>query len=154
MGYQKVEKFNVIGISIRTTNENGQSEKDIPALWSKFMSEGITGQIPNKIDNSVYCIYTEYENDHTKPYSVILGCKVENLAIIPSGMIGKSIEEATYNKYIAKGNILQGMVFSEWVRIWDLGLDRAFTVDFEVYGEKAQDLENAEVDIYVSTRQR
>ena len=90
MSIQKIKSFSVIGISIRTTNENGQSSKDIPALWGKFMHEGILEKIPNKIDNTVYCIYTDYEKDHTKPYTTILGCKVENLSNIPYAMIGKT----------------------------------------------------------------
>jgi predicted transcriptional regulator YdeE len=152
MSNQKIEKFNVIGISVRTTNENGQAGQDIPALWNKFMTEGIADQIPNKIDNSLFCIYTEYEKDHTKPYTTILGCKVENLDTIPNGMVGKNFEETTYKKHIAKGNILQGIVFEEWTKIWNSDLARTFTADFEVYSEKAQNLENVEVDIFVAVR--
>ena len=152
MNNQKIQKFNVIGIAVRTTNEKGQAGQDIPALWNKFMSEGIIEQIPNKIDNSIYCIYTEYEKDHTKPYTTILGCKVESLETIPSGMVGKTFEEATYTKYIAKGNILQGIVFGEWTKIWNSDLDRTFTADFEVYGERAQNPENAEVDIFIAVQ--
>lgn len=152
MSNKKVQKFSVIGISVRTTNENEQAGQDIPALWNKFMSEGIAEKIPNKIDNSIYCIYTEYEKDHTKPYTTILGCKVKNLDTIPNGMIGKVFEEATYTKHIAKGNILQGMVFGEWTKIWNSNLDRTFTADFEVYGAKAQNPENAEVDIFVAVK--
>ena len=152
MGNQKIEKFSVIGISVRTTNENGQAGQDIPALWDKFMTEGIAEKIPNKTDSSIYCIYTEYEKDHTKPYTTILGCKVENLDIIPNGMVGKTFDEATYTKHIAKGNILQGMVFGEWTKIWNSDLDRTFTADFEVYGEKAQNPEKAEVDIFVAVK--
>lgn len=152
MSNKKVQKFSVIGISVRTTNENEQAGQDIPALWNKFMSEGIAEKIPNKIDNSIYCIYTEYEKDHTKPYTTILGCKVKNLDTIPNGMIGKVFEEATYTKHIAKGNILQGMVFGEWTKIWNSNLDRTFTSDFEVYGAKAQNPENAEVDIFVAVK--
>lgn len=152
MSNQKIQKFNVIGISVRTTNENGQSGQDIPALWNKFMTEGIAEQIPNKIDNSIYCIYTEYENDHTKPYTTILGCKVENLDTIPNSMVGKTFEESTYTKYIAKGNILQGVVFNEWIKIWNSDLDRTFAADFEVYDEKAQNLEKAEVDIFIAVK--
>ncbi len=150
MSNQTIQKFSVIGISVRTSNENGQAGQDIPALWNKFMTEGIAEQIPNKIDNSIYCIYTEYEKDHTKPYTTILGCKVENLDAIPNGMVGKIFEETTYSKHIAKGNILQGMVFNEWTKIWNSDLSRTFTADFEVYGEKAQNPENAEVDIFIA----
>lgn len=152
MSNQTLKKFSVIGISVRTTNENNQAGQDIPALWNKFIAEGIAEQIPNKIDNSVFCIYTEYEKDHTKPYTTILGCKVENLDKIPNGMVGKTIEDTTYAKHIAKGNILKGMVFNEWKKIWNSDLDRTFTADFEVYGEKAQNLENAEVDIFVAVK--
>ena len=147
-----IQKFSVIGISVRTTNENGQAGQDIPALWDNFMNNGIIDKIPNKIDNSIYCIYTEYEKDHTKPYTTILGCKVSNLENIPNEMIGKTFQEATYAKHIAKGNILQGMVFNEWTKIWNSDLQRSFTVDFEVYGEKAQNPENAEVDIFIAIK--
>ena len=35
----QLESFKVIGISVRTTNENGQAAKDIPFLWNKFFEE-------------------------------------------------------------------------------------------------------------------
>jgi predicted transcriptional regulator YdeE len=152
MNNQKVKQFSVIGISVRTTNENEQAAKDIPALWNKFMAEAIATKIPNKIDDAFYCIYTEYEKDHTKPYTTILGCKVENLDTIPNGMIGKIVNEATYTKHIAKGNIMQGIVFNEWVKIWNTNLPRTFTADFEIYGAKAQNPENAEVDIFIAVK--
>lgn len=147
-----IKKFSVIGISVRTTNENGQATQDIPALWNNFMTNGIADKIPNKIDNSIYCIYTEYEKDHTKPYTTILGCKVSDLQTIPDGMVGKTFDEANYTKIVAKGNILQGMVFNEWTKIWNSNLDRTFTADFEVYGEKAQNPENAEVNIFIAIK--
>lgn len=150
METQQIKSFSVIGIAVRTTNEKGQSGIDIQALWNKFMSEGIIQKIPNKIDNTIYCIYTDYEKDHTKPYTTILGCKVTNLDNIPGGMAGKTIFEGDYIKFTAKGNILQGIVFNEWVKIWTTDLPRIYSSDFEVYGEKAQNPEDAEVDIFVA----
>ena len=152
MSIETIPPFNVIGIYVRTTNENGQSSQDIPALWNRFIAEGIATQIPNKIDDSLYCIYTDYEKDHTKPYTTILGCKVTSLDEIPDGMVGKFFEETVYKKHVAKGNILQGLVYHEWIKIWNSDLDRRFTADFEVYGKKAQNPENAEVDIFVAVR--
>ncbi|MET4142349.1 GyrI-like domain-containing protein [Pedobacter sp. UYP1] len=146
----KIDSFHVIGISVRTTNENGQAAKDIPVLWEKFMSEGILERIPNKTDNSLYCIYTAYEKDHTKPYTTILGCKVENLDDIPDQMIGKTIESASYQKFVAKGNLIQGAVYNEWNKIWNSELERTFTADFEIYDERSLNPENAEVDIFVA----
>ena len=148
----KIDSFHVIGISVRTTNENGQAAKDIPVLWEKFMSEGILGQIPNKIDNSLYCIYTDYEKDHTKPYTTILGCKVENLNDIPNQMVSRTIDVATYQKFVAKGKLMEGAVYNEWTKIWNSELERTFTADFEVYNERSLNPENAEVDIFVAVK--
>jgi len=150
MENKKINSFFVVGISIRTTNENNQSSNDIPLLWNKFMSEGLIQQIPNKIDNTIYCIYTDYESDFTKPYTTIIGCKVSNDENIPVGMIGTQINEGKYSINIAKGNIMQGMVYNEWIKIWNSKISRAYTTDFEVYGEKAQNPEDAEVEIFIA----
>lgn len=152
MNTQKIKSFSIIGISVKTTNENEQAMKDIPALWNKFISENIMEKIPNKLDNTIYCVYTEYEKDYTKPYTTLLGCKVENLNNIPTGMIGKKFEDGNYIKQIAKGNLMQGAISNAWQKIWNLDIPRAYTADFEVYGEKAQNPENAEVDIFVAVK--
>ena len=65
-------------------------------------------------------------------------------------MVAKTLENQNYRKFVAKGNILQGIVFGEWTKIWNTEIDRKYTADFEVYGEKTQNPENAEIDIYVS----
>jgi predicted transcriptional regulator YdeE len=152
MSTEIITAFNVIGISVRTTNENMQAAKDIPALWNKFINESILDKIPNKITNDVYCIYTDYEKDYTKPYTTILGCKVDSINSIPDGMVTKTFEEAKYIKHIAKGNILQGLVYNEWLKIWDASIERTYIADFEVYGAKAQNPEHAEVDIFVAVK--
>ncbi len=149
----KIEPFNVIGISIRTTNKNGQASKEIAELWDKFMSEDILTKIPNKVDNEIYSLYTDYESDHTKPYSAILGCKAENLDTIPTGMVGKSFYGGNYVKTTAKGDLMQGLIVNEWSRIFEMELDRTYVADFENFGEKAQNPADAEVDFYVGIKQ-
>ncbi|MDN3692637.1 GyrI-like domain-containing protein [Chryseobacterium tructae] len=152
MNNVKVEPFKVIGIAVRTTNESEQAAKDIPVLWEKFIKENILDNIPNKIDNTVYSIYTDYEKDHTKPYTTLLGCKVENLDHIPDGMIGKSFNGGDYVKFTTKGNLAEGLVINEWFKIWNMDLGRTFTADFEMYGEKAQNPSDAEVDILIAVK--
>jgi len=152
MKIQQIEQFRIIGLAIRTTNENGQSAQDIPALWKRFMEEDIISSIPSRVNDSLYCLYTDYEKDHTRPYTTILGCKVHNLDVIPAGLVGRVFEADSYVLYTASGHIHQGIVINEWVKIWNSDLPRAYHVDFEVYGEKAQDMENAMVDIFVSVR--
>lgn len=147
-----IKEFTVIGISVRTTNENGQSAKDIGELWNKFITEGVLEKIPNRIDDTIYSIYTEYESDYTKPYTTILGCKVKNIEVIPRGMVAKNFKGGNYIKFVSKGDLTKGAVYETWSKIWSSDLDRTYTADFEVYGEKAQNPSNAEVDIYVSVK--
>lgn len=146
----QLEGFNIIGLSFRTTNENGQAFQDIPALWGKFMSEGVAASIPNKISNDIYCLYTDYELDHTKPYTVMIGCKTSSLDEVPEGLTAKAFQPGTYTKRTAKGDLMKGIVVEEWQKIWVADLPRKFTVDFEIYGEKTQDPANAEVDIFIA----
>lgn len=145
-----IQPLHIIGISCRTTNENGQSADDIPALWQRFMAEQIADMIPDKISPDIYCLYTDYERDHTRPYTTIIGCRVNNLDAIPKGLTGLTIEGGDYNLETVKGNISEGLVFNAWVKIWNSGMARAFRTDFEVYGQKAIDLENAVVEIFIS----
>jgi predicted transcriptional regulator YdeE len=150
MNTTSVEPFFVIGLAIRTTNENEQAAKDIPKLWQKFQSENLLAKIPNKTDNTIYCLYTDYEEDYTKPYTTILGCRVNDLTTIPEGLMGKSIAGGLYTTFTVRGKLSDGIVIREWTKIWNSNLQRAYTCDFEVYGEKAQNPDNAEIDIFIA----
>ena len=143
----KLDSFKIVGISVRTTNENGQAIKDIPFLWNKFFEENISDKIPNKLNDELYCVYTHYEKDHTKPYTTILGYKVNSNEPTPEGLVARSIDSASYKIFTAKGKLSEGFVFKEWQTIWNSDIPRSFTSDFEIYSSKSQDPENAEVDI-------
>lgn len=144
------ETFHIIGIDIRTTNQEGKAGQDIPALWNRFLSQSLMEKIPSKIGSEIFCIYTEYEGDHDLPYTTLLGCKVVSLDNVPEGMRGMTFTSQKLEKYTVRGNLQQGTVWNKWLEIWEEGLDRTYSFDFEVYGEKAQNPEDAEVDIYIS----
>ncbi|MEM9834695.1 MAG: GyrI-like domain-containing protein [Bacteroidota bacterium] len=147
-----IEPFQMIGIAVRTTNQDGQATREIAELWGKFLSEGILLKIPNKIDDTVYSLYTDYEGDHTQPYTTVLGCKVTSLDTIPEGMVGKSFDGGKYVETSAKGDLTQGLIVNHWSKIWEMGLDRRYTADFEVFGSKAQNPQDAEVDFLVAVK--
>ncbi len=145
-----IESFKIIGISVRTTNENGKSSQDIGTLWERFYKENVASKILGKISEDIYSVYTDYESDYKGSYTTIIGCKVNSLNNIPEGMTGKEIEDNNYKVYTAKGKMPDAVV-NQWMEIWsDSELKRAYTSDFEVYGEKSQDPANAEVDIYIA----
>ncbi len=150
MQKETIAPFQIIGISVRTSNQDNQAATDIPALWNQFISDNIMGKIPNKVDSEVYSIYTNYEGDHTQPYDTILGCKVSSLDDIPKGMIGQAFEGGKVAKFTSKGNLEDNIIYKKWLDIWEMDLDRTFTADFEVYGQKSLDRANAEVAIFIA----
>jgi hypothetical protein len=47
---------------------------------------------------------------------------------------------------------MKGLIVSKWMEIWEMDLDRAFTTDFEAFGEKAQNPAEAEVVFFVGIK--
>lgn len=148
-----MKAIKIIGIEVRTTNENGQALEDLGKLWGRFFSEKIAEQIPNKISNDVYAVYTDYESNYKGKYTTIIGMEVDSLESIPDGMVGRAFSEQKSEKFIAKGE-LHKAIGETWMQIWekDEVLNRSYLHDYEVYGEKAQDPSNAEIEIFIGVK--
>lgn len=149
MTTKKIEDFHVIGISVRTKNENQETTRDIAKLWNDFMSRKIMNKIPNKIEDTLYAIYTDYESDHSGEYTIVVGCKVSSLEVIPLGMVGTTVKTGDYAKFMAKGDVTKAAIPDAWEKIWKTDLNRVYASDFEVYDDRAMDPTNAEVDIFI-----
>lgn len=147
-----VPSFQLIGIAVRTTNANNKAATDITMLWEKFRQEDILNKISNRIDNTIYSVYTNYEGDHTQPYTTIIGCKVGILDMIPNGMVGLCFEGGNYVRITARGNLAEGLIVKEWSKIWNMKLERTFSTDFEEFGEKALNPSDAEVNFYIAVK--
>ena len=148
----KTMGLKIIGIAVRTTNKDGQSARDIGELWGQFYSQNLLETIPNKLSNDIYSIYTDYKSDFTDEYTTIIGLQVSSLDTIPSGLIGRQFPTETFEVFTAKGEMPQA-VMNTWLDIWqrDNELQRKYTYDFEFYGEKSQNGENSEVQIFIAT---
>ncbi len=150
MKYEVVTLTNkvVVGKSIRTMNKNGQSMKDIGAMWEKFISECIYEDIKNKVDGKGIGLYTEYEGDVTKPYTFMCCCEVTE-ADNRDGLDTKIINKGKYAKFTVKGNMVKA-VGEAWCKIWDMDLDRKYDSDFELYHNDSEDMNNQTIDIFIS----
>ncbi len=148
--------FLLIGSPQWTSNKNMQ---EIGAHWQRFYSENIKKKIPNKVDDEILGLYTEYEGDHTsqepglmtKPYTLIIGCRVSSIANLPDGLVFKTVPASKYTVFTAKGKFPECLMHT-WQEIWNSNIERAFNTDFEVYGERSYDVNNAEVEIYISVK--
>lgn len=147
-----IESRNIVGIAIRTSNQDQQAATDIPKLWEQFSNEDIINKIPNKVNNDMYCIYTEYEGDFTQPYTTLIGCETTDLTHVPEGMKGITIEGGAYMKLTACGKLSDGVVVQEWSKVWQSDLPRTYKADFELYKAEAFDPDNAEIDIFVGVK--
>jgi predicted transcriptional regulator YdeE len=142
------QKF-LIGIQIRTIQT--EIQHSFPQMWNRFISEGIAEKIPNRINGNVLAVYSEYEGDHTRPFSYFLGCEVSTLDSVPPGMIGKIIPESNYAILSPKGAYPLSLV-KTWTSVWNSNLNRSFTADFEVYGPEFHSQNNPSLKVYVGIK--
>ena len=148
MDYEIVnkEEIKLVGIGVRTTNEENKALGDIGALWNRFYTEGIASKITNKSEDSIISLYTDYESDFTKPYTCIVGCPVTDEVNIPEGLVVKLIPKAKYAVFTAKSNAPED-VFAVWQYVWGSDLERTYTGDFEEYSTDSQ-----ETKIYIAIK--
>jgi predicted transcriptional regulator YdeE len=143
----------VIGIEIRTSNqlETHLSTAKIPKAWQEFFDCKMLANIPNKsYENTVLGVYTNYESDQNGRYSLVIGCEVTSLDLIPDGMTGICVAPVKYLEFNVEGN-MPDVVIETWQYIWNYfskstEYQRTFTTDFEVY-----DLNHPKkVDIFIA----
>lgn len=136
--------FDVIGITTRTSNEDEFSgNSKIGPLWGAFMG-GAGKSIPGALEETIFSLYTHYESDHQGAYDVILGRSVQVGTQAPAGMIAKHIPAATYLVFPAESRAPEAIV-AAWQGVYcyfdEPGAPkRAFTIDFERYGDKGVEL--------------
>ncbi len=130
-GLEKLEAFSVVGLSIITDNKKAAEE--INALWEEFFKQNIGQIIDNRVDDVIYAVYSDYEGDHTKPYRLTIGYKIEGKPQ-NSDLHHVKVKSANYAMMSAAGEQPKALI-ETWETIWQSDLDRKFETDFEVYGK-------------------
>jgi predicted transcriptional regulator YdeE len=150
--------FTVIGISARTSNAREMTaEGVIGKSWRRLMQEGLLNKIPNKADNKIVAVYTDYVGDHNGEYTYILGAAVKSDAEVPAGMVAKKIPPGKYAVFTSEKGPAQKVVPELWMKINSLpktavGGDRVYGADFEIYDERASDPQNLEMDVHLGIK--
>jgi predicted transcriptional regulator YdeE len=149
---EKQESFYVIGISVHTTADaEAKGDGQIPALWQRFLGESTTG-IPDKADEDVYAIYSDYGADQS--FSYTLGAHVTSIDHVPAGMVALTVPAGRYAVVTSATGPLQEVVPALWQKIWtmtpaELGGKRSLKYDYDIFNMQGIDPQNAQVDAYV-----
>ncbi|MFV3407012.1 GyrI-like domain-containing protein [Bdellovibrio bacteriovorus] len=149
----------IVGISVRTSNgDEMKGSGRIGSQWQRFFSEGVMQRIPNQIAGGpIYAIYTDYESDVNGEYSFILGKEVSSFDNLPDDLIAKVLPASRYAAFTSQQGPMPNVVIDLWQHIWgltpsDLGAERAYKADFEVYDQRSADPQNCQVDVFLSVR--
>ena len=154
------ESFQVVGITASTNNKK-ESGPDaiIGKLWQHFISEGVLNRIPDKVDQSILAVYTDYATDANGQYTLVLGAKVRPIPnpSLPPGMVVKTVPAGRYALFTTQRGPVAKVVVATWKQIWSYyqspsNGQRAYGADFELYDQRAADPNNAQVDIYIGVK--
>lgn len=142
----KKSKQYIVGLAVRTDNEKAM--RDIPEICDTFQ-HGWQEKIKNCVSDDIVCAYLEYDEDHTKPYTYIIGCIVTSCDSVPTGMVCKELAGGLYARIEVFGQYPESLM-AAWEDIWDLDIDRAYTADFEVYDQHFTEENDYYFTIYLS----
>jgi len=155
-----MESFEVMGIEVRTNNaKEAGADGVIGKQWNRFMQEELTNRIPNRMDENVVAVYTDYASDANGDYSFVLGAKFRSApeTLVPKGMVVKTIPGGRYAVFTSERGPVAKVVVETWKQIWSYyqlpaNGHRAYRADFEVYDQRAADPSNAQVEIYIGIK--
>jgi hypothetical protein len=93
-----MNNFKIIGISTETTNENGQSIRDVEEILGRniYRTKYRTKRAMK------FILYTDYESDYIGKHTLIIGFPVTTLNSILAGFVGQEISVGKNEKYIQK----------------------------------------------------
>jgi CubicO group peptidase (beta-lactamase class C family)/predicted transcriptional regulator YdeE len=150
--------FTVVGIAARTSNAKEMtSEGLIGKQWARIFQESVIEKIPNRTDDNIVAVYTDYAGDHNGEYTYLLGARVSSDGNVPAGMVAKKIPGGKFAVFTSEKGPAVKVVPATWIKIDSLpktvvGGDRLYRADYEIYDERARDPENLQVDVYVGIK--
>ncbi|MBA3751534.1 effector binding domain-containing protein [Candidatus Dependentiae bacterium] len=153
-------EITVVGIKARTNNslEANPSTALIGQTLQRYFQDNISQKIQDRVHpGTLFGIYTEYETDLTGDYTYFVGEEVSSTDSIPVGLEVLHIPLQRYMKYTTNPGAMPTVVIDAWHKIWqmttqELGGERCYHSDFEVYDTRSLDPQNTVLDIYIGIK--
>lgn len=141
MGQIECNGFVVQGVSQEVRNDDPQG---IGALWAQFHGMELRSKLPHVLSEDVVCVYHSYLGSHLDPFTMTIGFRVAEEAEDVAGLSKVTIPSQSFELFDVNGPQPETLV-QQWQLIWDSGLNRTFTADYDVYDHSMPD----KVTIYV-----
>ena len=150
-------EIKLVGMTVRTNNkaEFDSETAKIGSCVQHYFQQQIADKIPHrKNPSTTFSVFTEYESDYTGEYTYFIGEEVNSIDHLPEGLESHSVPPQTYIKFTTGSGPMPNVVINAWQEIWkmsseDLGGQRRYHTDFEVYDQRAADHQNIVLDVYV-----
>ncbi|WP_371220380.1 GyrI-like domain-containing protein [Orientia tsutsugamushi] len=155
-------ELKLVGITTRTNNaqifERDPSTNKIAATVQKYFHNGLAEKIKDRKNHgTTFCVYTNYESDVNCDYTYFIGEEVASFEEIDKEFETLTIPAQHYAKLTNQSGPMPTVCIDMWQNIWkmnasDLGGERAYIADFEVYDERSIDHTNVTLDIYIGIK--
>ncbi|NLK59978.1 MAG: AraC family transcriptional regulator [Treponema sp.] len=144
MKYRIIEKdtIELAGVSLRTTNTDGENMKVIPEFWQENSSNGTATAIGKNCGSmGMFGVCYDYNpKDNSFAYAIAVEKGDHALTDFPGGSVTITIDPATYAVFESRGPMpgaIQAVwkqIYSEWFPASEY--EHAGTPDFELYPEQ------------------
>jgi AraC family transcriptional regulator len=149
--------FHIIGYELKTRNEDGQNNRDIPEFWQQYIRNDLGANIPSPIHKHVELgLCTDFQPESGE-FTYVIGMEVDAGTKPLEGMVYRSFPEQEYAvfttpkadeaAFTASIQSTLNKVFTEWFP--QSGYEHAGTAEFELYDERCYGDDNKEIDIYI-----
>ncbi|MEM1243410.1 MAG: GyrI-like domain-containing protein [Pseudomonadota bacterium] len=163
MQKQKVElnEIMLVGLTVRTNNKNEMdpATSKIAALVGSYMESQSANEIKHRLNPGVtYSAYTDYESDEHGDYTYFIGEAVESFVDQDLTKFKTlTVPQGQFQKFTTDAGKMPDVVISAWQAIWkmdatELGGERNYQFDFEIYDVRASDQNNMVLDIYIGLK--
>ncbi len=156
-----LSEIKLAGIKIRTNNANekipdkAKIEKTLKHYFGSHLPAKITGRLQ---PGTTYCVYTEYDKDAQGDYTYFVGEAVDTFDGLDASLSQLILPASPYQKFECGPGPMPSVCIEAWQQIWqlsqaDLGGERSYRADFEVYDERASNPSNTSLDIYIGLKE-
>ena len=156
----QMPEMRLVGIAARTNNaaEIEPSTAKIGTTVQHYFNNALAEKISNRTTpETSYCVYTDYESDFTGVYTYFIGEVVSHIDSIPEGFSSVVIPAQSYVKFTNGPGPMPDICIETWQSIWkmsaeDLGGERSYLADFEIYDKRATNYNNVVLDICIGIK--